>query len=180
MKYKKLIYCLFGLIILAFGFTQLKAQSIPNNLSLRIRNIIYYAPGHELFSSKNNENKAFTFGMAISINEFGKVDTVIFTNTTKSLDSIVSFKYMTKQLKKEKTIFNPYKNTILVTVVLVRRGWDKHISNFYDYFYKNKYPELSDFDENFFSVLPNIDAISRSKKVKLFPSINFVQPKAGY
>lgn len=181
MKYKTFqYYILCASTVLLLGSTKLKAQTSSDNLNLKIRNLIYYAPGHDLFSNIRFKDKAFTFGIAISINKLGKVDSVIFTNENKLLDSIVSFKYMKRQLMKENAMFVPYKSTVLVTVVLVRRGWDKQIGNFYDNYYKNKNPDLSDFDENLLNLLPNIEKISTAKKVKLLPTINFVQPRAKY
>ncbi|MFI5450567.1 hypothetical protein ACHMWN_00245 [Pedobacter sp. UC225_61] len=169
-----------ALIVIVFNFLIInnsKAQE-DYQLKFKIENSLYSffnTYGHDVFSNPKYKDKAYTFGFAISINQHGLVEEVIFSNKTKTLDSLVSFAEITKKLKAQKTAFKSYRNTVLISFVLVRRGWDKNIANFYDKDDLERNPELPDFDTYFYKIMPNIDRINKDKKIKFLQPFSMIQ-----
>jgi len=137
--------------------------------------LYYDTYGRDIFSLPRYKNKAYTFGFAISINQKGKIDTIIFSNKTKALDSLVSFKNIDKELKANQNTFDLKKNTIVVGIVLVRKSWETNIDNLYDNYHRRINPDLADFDQYFYNLIPNIEKISKMKSIRLLPSISLVQ-----
>ena len=121
--------------------------------------------GAELMKTGDYKNKGFIFGIAIGINKLGLVDTVMFSNQTKELDSIFNFAAVTRKLKENKTAFRNEKNTLLVTNVFIRRAWDYQIDN------------VEAFDKYFNNLLPELGALQNTRKIKLIKTINMSQVK---
>jgi len=165
---------LFVLIFSAMNGNAQTEKQIRNKIELAL--ISYYnISGREVFSLPKYRNKAYTFGFAISLNQIGKIDTVIFTNQTKILDSLISFKSIVKRLKADEYVFTNQKNTIFVGIALVRKNWENTIDNFYDGYHRRIDPELADFNQYFYNIIPDIGKISHSKNVKLLPAFSLVQ-----
>lgn len=141
----------------------------------RAISLYYDTYGREVFSLPKYKNKAYIFGFAISINQKGKIDTIVFSNKTKLLDSLVSFKNIVKRLTSDEYVFANEKNTIFVGFALVRKSRDITIDNLYDDYHRRVNPDLADFDQYFYNTVPDIDKISHSKNIKLLPAISLVQ-----
>lgn len=126
--------------------------------------------GSEFFEKAPYKNSAFTFGIAISINKNGVIDSILYSNKTALLDSIVSFTRIAEMLKDKKImkVFSNHKNTVFLSVVLLRKSWEHSIEN------------LEDFDSYFYNMIPNIDMISRLKKIRVLPAITMVQGRKEY
>ncbi|MCZ4244562.1 hypothetical protein [Pedobacter punctiformis] len=174
MKKIQYMLILFSFILLAKSSIAQTEKQIRNKIERALASY-YDTYGRELFSRPQYKNKAYTFGFAISINKKGKIDTIIFSNKTKSLDSLISFKSIAKQLKVSEDIFANDKNTVFVGIALVRREWDNSIDNFYDSYYRHSNPELAGFDQYFYNLIPNIENISYSKSIRLLPAFSLVQ-----
>ena len=120
----------------------------------------------EIFFQSHYKNNAYIIGFAISVNNVGKVDSVLFTNRTPALDSIVSFNSIKKLFIKgpfASEAFLKYKNTVFVGMALIRKDFDYSIDN------------LDEFDKNFLNAVPNIEKISKGKAVQFLPTFSMVQ-----
>jgi len=126
--------------------------------------------GSEIFENATYKNRAFTFSIAISVNQNGVIDTILFSNKTPMLDSIVSFKRITEMLKSKKimAVFSNHKNTVLLSTILLRKSWEYRIEN------------VEEFDSYFNKLIPNLDAIGRLKKIKVLPAITMIQVRKQY
>lgn len=126
--------------------------------------------GSEVFEKVAFKNSAFTFGIAININQYGQIDSVIFSNKTPLLDSIVCFKRITEMLKSKKImeVFSGHKNTIILSIVLLRKSWEDSIEN------------IKEFDVYFRNMIPNLEGLGSSKKIKILPAITMIQGKKQF
>lgn len=142
--------------------------------SIEFALISYYnTRGAEVFSKPQYKNKAYIIGFAIRINSVGKVDSVMFTNQTSSLDSIVSFNSIRKEIfnhryKFTAEAFSNYRNTVFVGLALVRKDWEHSIEN------------LAEFDKNFYNAVPNIEQLSKGKNVIFLPTFSMVQMRGSH
>ena len=161
--------------------SQVRAQiNAKSNSEIELALISYYNTyGGEIYRLPSFKEKAFIYGFAIGINKTGKVDTVIFSNQTKKLDSLVSFKTIRQQLTKVSG-FDQFKNTIIVGLVLIRREQDSAITNFYDPYTRSKHDEKQDFDQYFLGITPDIPDHMKNRKLILLPSFGLVQVKPKY
>jgi hypothetical protein len=155
------------------------AQSVENRHQIEGAMLSYYNTYGREYFSLSLKNKAFAFGFVIGVNKNGKVDTVIFTNQTKKLDSLVSFETMRKKIKRLKG-FETSKNTAIVGVVLIRRERDSAITNFYDHYMRRQYKEIQDFDQYFTGMIPTIPSYLEGRKIILLPAFGFVQVEPKY
>lgn len=175
---KTYLSTLLWFLFLSFNYSAMAQQS---GIHAKIERLLVEArPYNELADfSPQYFQKGFVFGLAVSVNGQGRVDSVLFTNRTKILDSLMLFKRTTENFKKDKKSFLHHKNTVFVTLVLVRRDYDAAISNFPDAFQKQRYTELINFDDYFMNAMPDISTISIKKKVVLLPTtnLNFFKPQ---
>jgi hypothetical protein len=173
---KTLILTLLWLLFLSF--TSVMAQQ--NAMHAKIEKSLLNAGAYNGFIELSPEyfQKGFVFGLAVSVNAQGRVDSVLFTNRTKILDSLVLFKRAGENFKKDKKSFLGHKNTVFVTLVLVRRGYDAAISNFPDAFQKKRYTELINFDDYFINAMPDVSGLSIKKRIVVIPTIGLIYGKA--
>ena len=175
MKIESIMKKIALIAVCFFGFTLQKSNAQKTvayrKLELTLSRAFIY--DGDIIQHQQYKNKAFVFGIAVCVNNLGMVDSLIFTNRTKTLDTLMLFDWITKELKKDQISFVAHKNTILVSVALVRRGWDSTIDNFYN----SNSNEKTDFDEYFYNILPNVDGVKGGRRVKLLPSIGLVQVK---
>lgn len=166
------------LLLLYLSFNNAMAQKI--DMHAKIEKLLLDARAYNGFIELSPEyfQKGFVFGLAISVNGQGRVDSVAFTNRTKILDSLVLFKRVAENFKKDKKSFLNHKNTVFVTLVLVRRGYDDAISNFPDAFQKKRYTELINFDDYFINAMPDISGLNVKKKIVVIPTIGLIYGKA--
>lgn len=156
------------------------AMAQKSDMHSKIEKLLLDARAYNGFIELSPEyfQKGFVFGLAVSVNDKGMVDSVVFTNQTKTLDSLVLFKRASENFKKDKKSFLGHKNTVFVTLVLVRRGYDDAITNFPDAFQKKRYSELINFDDYFINAMPDVSGLSLKKKVVVIPTIPLVYGKA--
>lgn len=163
------------ILLLNFNRTSAQQKELHHQVERALRNATAYNAAIDL--SPQYQQKGFVFGLAIRINAQGRADSVLFTNRTNILDSLVLFKSVTENLKKDKKSFLNYKNSVLVSLVLVRRGYDPAISNFPDAFQRSYSPENISFDEYFAKAMPDVGRLSANKKIILLPTINLIFAK---
>ncbi|MEJ5996603.1 hypothetical protein WG904_19400 [Pedobacter sp. Du54] len=177
-RYQRSLIAVLLVLVLSFG-NRIQAQT-KHKVYYTIERALQYPQGMERYGSIQYKNKGYVFGFAISINKLGVIDTVLFSNRTKFLDSLVCFDLVEKRLKQDCKEFSKFMNTVLVGAVLVRRGWDSTIDNLQDTYQKSKARQREDFDSYFNGMIPDIDEISKTKFVKLLPSflliINNIEP----
>ena len=166
---------LFLLLFLSFNNAIAQQNEVHDQIQKSLIDATAYNAIIDL--SPQYRQKGFVFGVALSVNAQGRVDSVIFTNRTKILDSLVLFKRATEMLKKDKKSFLGHKNTVLVSLVLVRREYDSSISNFPDDFQKKRYTELINFDDYFKNAMPDINGISIKKRIVLLPTMTLIFSK---
>lgn len=156
---------LYLFLILLISWAGVKAQD-PVKRAIE-RTFFVHLPnrGAELMKTEPYKNKAFIFGIAIGVNKLGLVDTVMFSNQTKELDSIFNFAKVALALKNNKIAFRNEKNSLLVTNVFIRREWDDQIDN------------VKAFNEYFNNLLPELGDLLNTRKIKLIKSINMTQVK---
>jgi hypothetical protein len=171
-NYYLTLTCMLLLFVKHADAQQSKAHSKINKVLAE--SFVY---NHGIFDDERYKNVGFTFGVAVCINAQGRVDSVIFSNRTKTLDSLVMFKRVSDQLKSDKTTFLSHKNSVLVSLVLLRRSWDESISNFADRSQREWNPDRTNFDDYFNKAMPDIGSLSEKRKVKLLPTFSLVQGK---
>lgn len=167
-------YKLLALLVLSSltGWSQV-TQLLKSRIELAL--ISYYnAQGSGISDLPRYKNKAFCFGFSIFVSQKGNIDSVTFTNKSKALDSLISFKSIENRIRAQEDLFLGHKNSIMVGIALVRNHEDTKIENLYDNVIKRLNPELVDFDSNFYKMLPII-ADSDPRKVHILPAFSLVQ-----
>ena len=134
----------------------------------------YNAQGSIISDLPIYKNKAFSFGFSIFINQRGKIDSITFTNKSKTLDSLISFGNIEKRIRTQEDLFLGHKNSIMVGIALVRNHEDTKIENLYDNIVKGSNPALVDFDNSFYKMLPFIPD-KDPRKIYLLPAFSLVQ-----
>lgn len=77
----------------------------------------------EYFRSDRYIEQAYIFSVNIGVNQYGVVDTVLFSNETdQTLNEIFDFNQIRKNLMHNSTFFVAHKNEILVLLVSLIRG----------------------------------------------------------
>ncbi len=131
-----------------------------------------------IFEAEEYRNLGFTFGLAVCINGNGRVDSVIYSNRTPLLEKLVLFNRITTLLKNDKATFINHKNSVLVSLVLLRRSWDNSIANFADKNQQKWNPERTNFDDYFYQAMPQLGIFGEKRKVVLLPTFSMVQSKS--
>jgi len=108
------------------------------------------------FDALPREKQSVLFSIIVSIDSFGKVNKVDFTNPSSQVDSLIRYEKVANEIKKDrKKIFNQYKNSIYVLPILITKGGNYGILI------------TPEFLEDFKKLIPSKDYFEKSKKINI-------------
>lgn len=120
---------LFFLSVLILTFSKVHSQNIKpeDQIYLAITNGIS-GQGALPFADLPKEKQAILFSIIVKIDNLGKVDGVEFTNPSNHIDSLVRYKQVSDEIKRDKqSVFKKNKNTIYVLPILITKWGNSNL-----------------------------------------------------
>lgn len=156
---------LFFLSIIILAFSQATAQTIKPKARIATPEDQIYTSmlggilgeGAILFDGLPKEKQAILFSIIVETNSLGKVNKVEFTNPSNHADSLIRYKKVSGEIKRDKkNIFKQYKNSIYVLPILITKGGNSNILITPEF--------LKDFEK----LIPSKDHFEKSKSLVIF------------
>lgn len=145
------------IVILSIAFNTCFAQyAVINSIK---RTIVV---DKSIFYTKKFEKKSFLFSLALSIDENGKVDTVINSDSEIFETGLVNVKEIITSLKRDAKSFILYKNQVLFIGINVKRDDD------------DMYSAMKGLDKIYQSLLKTTEIIGKDKKITYLDTLLIV------
>ncbi|MBB6274067.1 hypothetical protein HDF26_004540 [Pedobacter cryoconitis] len=151
---------LFFISVITLTFSQVRAQD------LKPQNQIYLAVTHAIlgegafpFADLPKEKQAILFSIIVNIDKSGKVDKVEFTNPSNHVDSLLRYKQVSDEIKRDKkNVFKKYKNSIYVLPILIKK-WDN-----------NNLLITPEFLKDFEKLIPEKSKLDKYRSINIMPT----------